>query len=192
MGASKRLAEICIQSLFNKFPNNNTKFSIVRFGNVIDSSGSVIPKFREQILNGGPITLTHPDVTRYFMTIPEAAELVIQASAMSEGSEVFLLDMGKPIKILDLIKKIIKLSGLTLKDKKNEKGDVEIKVIGLRPGEKLFEELFIGDEPQVTQHPRILTIEEKSIPSKQLDKILEKLNYYLKYCHLVKIQELIF
>ena len=194
MGASKRLAEICIQSLFNKFPNNNTKFSIVRFGNVIDSSGSVIPKFRKQILDGGPITLTHPDVTRYFMTIPEAAELVIQASAMSEGSEVFLLDMGKPIKILDLVKKIIKSSGLTLKDKKNEEGDIEIKVIGLRPGEKLFEELLLGNNPENTLHPKIkkarepYIVWEKLEPElKHLENIANNSNIYDIKIHLKKL-----
>ena len=142
MGASKRLAEICIQSLYNS-KEINGKFAIVRFGNVLDSSGSVIPKFKKQIKEGGPVTLTHPDVTRYFMTITEASQLVIQAGSMSEGCEVFVLDMGQSIKIKDLIYKMIKLSGLTVKDVNNSDGDIEVKVIGLRPGEKLYEELLL-------------------------------------------------
>ena len=146
MGASKRLAEICVQSLYESL-NQNSKFSIVRFGNVLESSGSVIPKFKKQIKEGGPITLTHPDVTRYFMTITEASQLVIQAGSMAENCEVYVLDMGESVKIKDLIYKMIKLSGLSIKDDKNLDGDIEIKITGLRPGEKLYEELLIGDKP---------------------------------------------
>ena len=149
MGASKRLAEICIQSLYDS-QNQYSKFAIVRFGNVLESSGSVIPKFKKQIKAGGPITLTHPDVTRYFMTITEASQLVIQAGAMVDGCEVFVLDMGESVKIKDLIHKMIKLSGLTVKDANNLDGDIEIKITGLRTGEKLYEELLIGDNPQKT------------------------------------------
>ena len=119
---------------------------MVRFGNVLDSSGSVVPKFREQIKQGGPITITHPDITRYFMTIPEAAQLVIQAGAMAEGGEVFLLDMDKPVKITQLASRMVELSGQKLRDENNPEGDIEMKIIGLRPGEKLFEELFYGSE----------------------------------------------
>ena len=148
MGASKRLSELCMQSIYNNQNHKNTSFSIVRFGNVLESSGSVIPKFKKQIRQGGPVTLTHKDVTRYFMTITEAAQLVIQAGAMGKNSEVFLLDMGESVKIKDLIYKMINLSGFTVKDEKNPDGDIEIKIIGLRPGEKLYEELLIGDDPQ--------------------------------------------
>ena len=137
MGATKRLAEISLQALNDKqiLENNfQTKFSIVRFGNVLDSSGSVIPKFRDQIKNGGPITLTHHDITRYFMTITEAAQLVIQAGAMSKGGDVFVLDMGEPIKIYDLAKRMIELSGKSIKNSRNNQGNIEIKITGLRPG----------------------------------------------------------
>ena len=154
MGVSKRLAEICVQSLYDN-QNNQSKFAIVRFGNVLGSSGSVIPKFKKQIKEGGPVTLTHHDITRYFMTITEASQLVIQAGAMAEKCEVFVLDMGESIKIKDLIYRMIKLSGLSIKDAKNPDGDIEIKIIGLRPGEKLYEELIIGDNPQKTYHKKI-------------------------------------
>jgi FlaA1/EpsC-like NDP-sugar epimerase len=154
MGATKRLAEICVQSLYDN-QNKQSKFAIVRFGNVLESSGSVIPKFKKQIKEGGPVTLTHPDVTRYFMTITEASQLVIQAGAMAEKCEVFVLDMGESVKIKDLIYKMIKLSGLSIKDNKNLDGDIEIKITGLRPGEKLYEELLIGDNPQKTYHEKI-------------------------------------
>jgi FlaA1/EpsC-like NDP-sugar epimerase len=154
MGATKRLAEICVQSLYDD-QNQKSKFAIVRFGNVLESSGSVIPKFKQQIKEGGPVTLTHPDVTRYFMTITEASQLVIQAGAMAEKCEVFVLDMGESIKIKDLIVKMIRLSGLSIKDEKNLDGDIEIKITGLRPGEKLYEELLLGDNPQSTIHEKI-------------------------------------
>ena len=173
MGASKRLSEICMQSIYlkNKYPNVN--FSIVRFGNVLESSGSVIPKFKEQIRLGGPVTLTHQDVTRYFMTTTEAAQLVIQAGALGKHSEVFLLDMGESVKIRDLINKMINLSGFKIKDKDNPDGDIEIKIVGLRPGEKLYEELLISDNPQKTKHLKILKINEPVI---NFDLLKDKLN----------------
>jgi len=175
MGASKRLAEICVQSLFDE-QNRPTKFAIVRFGNVLQSSGSVIPKFKKQIKEGGPITLTHPEVTRYFMTLTESAQLVIQAGAMSEGCEVFVLDMGESVKIRDLIFKMVKLSGLTIKDTKNFEGDIEVKIIGLRPGEKLYEELLLGDNPQKTYHEKIQKAQDPFIPFSQLKIELENLS----------------
>ena len=179
MGASKRLGEICIQALHNSH-DKYTKFAIVRFGNVLESSGSVIPKFKKQIKEGGPVTLTHPEVTRYFMTITEAAQLVIQAGSMSEGCEVFILDMGESVKIKDLIYKMIKLSGLTVKDDKNLQGDIEIKIIGLRPGEKLYEELLLGDNPQKTYHEKIQKTQDPSIPFDQLKIDLENLSILLE------------
>ena len=153
MGASKRLAEMIMQALNHE--SEHTKFTLVRFGNVLGSSGSVVPVFKEQIKLGGPVTVTHPEVIRYFMTITEAVELVIQSSSMSRGGEVFILDMGVPVKILDLAYKMIHLSGYTIKDDNNPSGDIEIKYTGLRPGEKLFEELLIKDNPVNTTHPRI-------------------------------------
>lgn len=166
MGASKRLAEMALQALAanQTGTSGSTKFSIVRFGNVLGSSGSVVPKFRQQIRDGEPITLTHPDVTRYFMTIPEAAQLVIQAGAMAKGGDVFVLDMGQPVKIIDLARRMVELSGLTVKDGDNPEGDIEIIVTGLRPGEKLYEELLIGDNPKPTAHPRIMKAHEDFIP----------------------------
>ena len=179
MGASKRLGEICIQALHNS-SHKYTKFAIVRFGNVLESSGSVIPKFKKQIKEGGPVTLTHPEVTRYFMTITEAAQLVMQAGAMSEGCEVFILDMGESVKIKDLIYKMIKLSGLTVKDDKNLQGDIEIKITGLRPGEKLYEELLLGDNPQKTYHEKIQKAQDPFIPFDQLKIDLENLSILLE------------
>jgi len=175
MGASKRLAELCMQSLHDVNDQINTNFSIVRFGNVINSSGSAIPKFKNQIKEGGPITLTHPDVTRYFMTIPEASQLVIQAGALGKNAEVFLLDMGESVKIIDLIKRMINFSGLSIRNKDNKDGDIEIKITGLRPGEKLYEELLIGDKPQKTIHPKIKMTDEPLIPFNQLEKSLDQL-----------------
>ena len=175
MGATKRLAEICVQSLY-EHQNKQSKFAIVRFGNVLESSGSVIPKFKKQIKEGGPITLTHPDVTRYFMTITEASQLVIQAGAMSEKCEVYVLDMGESVKIKDLIDKMIKLSGLSIKDEKNLDGDIEIKIIGLRPGEKLYEELLIGDNPQKTTHEKIKKAQDPFIPFNKLKIDLDNLS----------------
>lgn len=166
MGATKRLAEMVLQGLADASGSkaSATIFSMVRFGNVLDSSGSVVPKFKEQIKQGGPITLTHPDVTRYFMTIPEAAQLVIQASSMAKGGDVFLLEMGEPVKIMDLAIKIIELSGLTVCNKENPDGDIEIEIVGLRPGEKLYEELLIADNPQSTDNPRIMKAHEDYLP----------------------------
>ena len=175
MGATKRLAEICVQSLYDH-QNQQSKFAIVRFGNVLESSGSVIPKFKKQIKKGGPVTLTHPDVTRYFMTITEASQLVIQAGAMAEKCEVYVLDMGESIKIKDLIDKMIKLSGLSMKDDKNLDGDIEIKVTGLRPGEKLYEELLIGDNPQKTYHEKIQKAQDLFIPFNKLKIDLDHLS----------------
>ncbi len=177
MGASKRIAEMILQSLADIY--SGTCFSMVRFGNVLGSSGSVIPLFRKQIEDGGPITLTDPEVTRYFMTIPEAAQLVLQAARMSEGGEVFILDMGGPVKILDLAKRLIDLSGLSLRDKKNPNGDIEIQITGLRPGEKLYEELLIGDNPEPTNHPRILKARESFMAWDQLEVLLKQLNQAL-------------
>lgn len=162
MGASKRLAEMALQALAANY--KGTKFSMVRFGNVLGSSGSVVPRFRQQIRDGGPITLTHPEVTRYFMTIPEAAQLVIQAGAMAKGGDVFVLDMGQPVKIIDLARRMVELSGLTVKDEQHPEGHIEIAVTGLRPGEKLYEELLIGDSPKPTVHPRIMKAHEEFVP----------------------------
>tara|TARA_Y100001968_G_C19453940_1_gene770808 strand:+ start:3208 stop:5181 length:1974 start_codon:yes stop_codon:yes gene_type:complete len=176
MGATKRLGEICLQALFqNKDNDKQTKLSMVRFGNVLDSSGSVIPKFRKQIQNRTPITLTHPDITRFFMTIKEAAELVIQAGAMAYGGDVFVLDMGEPVKIYDLAKKMIQLSGLKLKNKDNLNGDIEILITGLRPGEKLFEELLIGNNPLPTIHPKIFRAQDEFIKWNELEESLKVL-----------------
>ena len=183
MGASKRIAELILQSMADIVANNKnhvTKFSMVRFGNVLGSSGSVAPLFRAQIRDGGPITLTHPEVTRYFMTIPEAAQLVIQSSAMASGGDVFVLDMGQPVRIYDLAVKMIYLSGLMVKDELSPHGDIEIKVTGLRPGEKLYEELLIGNNPQVTDHPKIMKAHEQYLPWDELEPRLEELNKALE------------
>jgi FlaA1/EpsC-like NDP-sugar epimerase len=163
MGATKRFAELVLQALANE-DNSGTCFSMVRFGNVLGSSGSVVPLFREQIRAGGPVTLTHAEVTRYFMTIPEAAQLVIQAGAMAKGGEVFVLDMGQPVKIYDLAKRMVELSGLSVKNPQTGEGDIEIVVTGLRPGEKLYEELLIGENPTSTTHPRIMMAREDFLP----------------------------
>ncbi len=181
MGASKRLAEMALQALAASQAGtpSGTKFSMVRFGNVLGSSGSVVPKFRQQIRDGGPITLTHPDVTRYFMTIPEAAQLVIQAGAMAKGGDVFVLDMGQPVKIMDLARRMVELSGLTVKDEEHPEGDIEIAVTGLRPGEKLYEELLIGDNPKPTVHPRIMKAHEEFIPWAEFEAKLKALELAL-------------
>ena len=182
MGASKRLSELIVTAFADKEQNlerkdSSTCFSMVRFGNVLNSSGSVVPLFKEQISNGGPITITHPEVIRYFMTIKEASELMLQACSMSKGGELFLLDMGSPVKIKDLAKKMIKLSGLSIKNKDNRKGDIEIIYKGLRTGEKLYEELLIDAEAVKTEHPLIYQAKEKGIPYLEL---MEKLNYLQK------------
>jgi FlaA1/EpsC-like NDP-sugar epimerase len=178
MGASKRLAELVLQALAAEKPL--TKFSMVRFGNVLGSSGSVVPKFRQQIQNGGSITLTHPEITRYFMTIPEAAQLVIQAGAMAEGGDVFVLDMGESIRIIDLAKRMIRLSGLTIKDEHNPDGDIEIEITGLRPGEKLYEELLIGNNPESTQHTKVMKAHEGFVSWPELRERLVNLEAALK------------
>jgi FlaA1/EpsC-like NDP-sugar epimerase len=177
MGASKRLAEMALQAI--AATNPGTKFSMVRFGNVLGSSGSVVPKFRQQIRDGGPITLTHPEITRYFMTIPEASQLVIQAGAMAKGGDVFVLDMGQSVKIMDLARRMIELSGLTIKDEQNPDGDIEIEITGLRPGEKLYEELLIGDNPRPTAHSRIMKAHEEFIPWAELEGQLRSLEMAL-------------
>jgi FlaA1/EpsC-like NDP-sugar epimerase len=174
MGATKRVSELVVQALAEEHPGS--VFSMVRFGNVLGSSGSVVPLFRKQIENGGPITLTHPEVTRYFMTIPEAVQLVIQAGAMAHGGEVFVLDMGEPVKILDLATKMVRLSGVTVRDSSNPQGNIAIEVIGLRPGEKLYEELLIGGDISETEHPRIMRAQEKRADWKRLEEELESLD----------------
>jgi len=191
MGASKRLSELCMQGIYYSKKNIKTKFSIVRFGNVLESSGSVIPKFKKQITEDGVVTLTHKDVTRYFMTITEAAQLVIQAGAMGKHSEVFVLDMGKSVKILDLINKMINLLGLTVKDKKNMNGDIEIKIIGLRSGEKLFEELLIGKNPQKTNHPKIKKINDPFIPFKKLEVYIKNLENLISNNKSLEVKKLL-
>jgi FlaA1/EpsC-like NDP-sugar epimerase len=208
MGASKRLAEMVLQGLaqegnqkFNQASNessestltSSTRFTMVRFGNVLGSSGSVVPRFKQQVSLGGPITLTHLDITRYFMTIPEAAQLVIQAGAMASrdlktNGRVFLLDMGEPVKIIDLARRTIELSGFTVRDEHNPDGDIEIKTIGLRPGEKLYEELLIGDNPQTTGHPRIMQAHEDCMPWGELEAELIKLEADLKQNNVLKVR----
>ena len=215
MGASKRLAELCLQALATHQPSQHqpncsqpdfalldanasqvpptqaapattppaqtaaqqprTCFSMVRFGNVLGSSGSVVPLFRQQIAHGGPITLTHAEVTRYFMTIPEAAQLVLQAGAMAQGGDVFVLDMGEPVKISELARQMVMLSGFTVRDATHPHGDIALHITGLRPGEKLYEELLIGDNPQPTEHPRIMRAQEASIAWEQLQSHLVQL-----------------
>jgi FlaA1/EpsC-like NDP-sugar epimerase len=173
MGATKRFAELVLQGL--SLEHSSTVFSIVRFGNVLESSGSVVPLFREQIENGGPVTVTHPDIYRYFMTIPEAASLVLQAGSMAKGGDVFVLDMGHPVRISDLAEKMIHLMGLTVRDEKNLDGEIEILYTGLRPAEKLFEELLIGDNVMGTDHRRILRAEEDALGWEELKRLLDRL-----------------
>lgn len=181
MGASKRIAELVLQAMADDSATGgrSTNFSMVRFGNVLGSSGSVAPRFSAQIAVGGPITLTHTEITRYFMTIPEAAQLVIQAGAMAAGGDVFVLDMGEPVRIYDLAVRMVYLSGLLVKDDLHPHGDIEIKVIGLRPGEKLYEELLIGNNPQPTTHQKIMKAREEFLPWEKLEKELENLNLAL-------------
>ena len=206
MGASKRMAELACQGLSNAVKrqsvnsqgvkshgisddidsvinaNSKTRISMVRFGNVLGSSGSVVPVFTKQIEQGKPITVTHPDVTRYFMTIPEAANLVIQAGAMAAGGEVFVLDMGAPVKIVDLAKRMIYLSGCIPKDDENPDGDIEIIFTGLRPGEKLYEELIIGeDNVESTTHPLIMQAIEDSFPLSEIEAVLAELTNKAQY-----------
>lgn len=186
MGGTKRLAEMVLQALsqekgpltsFNQFAltNNRTRFTMVRFGNVLGSSGSVIPLFRQQIAQGGPVTVTHPNITRYFMTIPEASQLVIQAGSMGQGGDVFVLDMGEPVRIAELAEKMINLTGLTVRNEKNPNGEIEVKFTGLRPGEKLYEELLIGDNVASTSHPMIMRANETYLAWPEFFKVLEEL-----------------
>lgn len=186
MGASKRLAELVLQALSKR--QNDTLFCMVRFGNVLGSSGSVVPLFRKQIKDGGPITVTHPDIIRYFMTIPEASQLVIQAGAMGKGGDVFVLDMGEPVKIVSLAQKMIRLSGLTEKTDANPNGDINIEFSGLRPGEKLYEELLIGDNVEGSDHPRIMTANEVHLSWPETHNLLNRLD---KACHDFKVEEVI-
>lgn len=175
MGASKRMAELVLQALAGQGENARTCFGMVRFGNVLGSSGSVVPLFRSQLASGGPLTVTHPDVTRYFMTIPEAAQLVLQAGAMATGGDVFVLDMGEPVRIMDLAHRMVELSGLTVRNEAHPGGDIEIAITGLRPGEKLYEELLIGDNPSPTVHPRIMKAHEDCLSWPELEVHLDTL-----------------
>jgi len=189
MGATKRTAELVLQSLAAK--QSSTKFTMVRFGNVLGSSGSVIPLFKKQIQESGPVTVTDANIIRYFMTIPEAVELVIQAGAMGQGGDVFVLDMGKPIKIYDLAKKMIHLTGLEVRDESNPKGDVEIQITGLRPGEKLYEELLIGDNVGKTDHSLIMRAEEEMLAWDELEPILNGLEVAVKDCDHAQLRKLL-
>ncbi|MFZ4287017.1 polysaccharide biosynthesis protein [Variovorax sp. HJSM1_2] len=208
MGASKRIAELILQALAacpspqfagyhqcsaldSQAITHSTSFAMVRFGNVLGSSGSVVPIFRRQLAAGGPITVTHEEVTRYFMTIPEAAQLVLQAGAMAEGGDVFVLDMGEPVKIMDLARHIVTLAGLTVRDTLNPEGDIEIRVVGLRPGEKLYEELLIGDNPVPTQHPRIMKAREEFMIWSELSAALDTLVAATQHNNLVAIKTLV-
>ncbi|QNJ13155.1 polysaccharide biosynthesis family protein [Synechococcus sp. A18-46.1] len=175
MGASKRLSELVVQAFALEVSQSAkcnghrcTRLAMVRFGNVLGSSGSVVPLFRKQIAVGGPITLTHPEIIRYFMTIPEAAQLVLQAATLANGGDLFLLDMGDPVRIRDLAEQMVRLSGLSLRDARNPNGDIEIICTGLRPGEKLYEELLIEAESEATPHPLIYRAQERSLPPHQL------------------------
>ena len=190
MGASKRMAELVLQALAARH-DHQTRFCMVRFGNVLGSSGSVVPVFEKQIANGGPITLTHQDITRYFMTIPEAAQLVIQAGAMGKGGDVFVLDMGESVKIIDLAKQMIRLSGLEIQDESHPKGDIAIKITGLRPGEKLYEELLIGDNVTQTTHTRIMTANEIMLSWQELDALLQRLDTACKDSDYRLVRELL-
>ncbi|MGY5731127.1 polysaccharide biosynthesis protein [Vibrio chemaguriensis] len=182
MGTTKRMAELGLQALADQenAKPNGTRFCMVRFGNVLGSSGSVIPVFKKQIASGGPVTVTHPEITRFFMTIPEAAQLVIQAGAMGKGGDVFVLDMGESVKITDLASNLIQLSGLEVKSEANPHGDIEIQFSGLRPGEKLYEELLIGDNVKQTAHERIMTAHEVHLPLKEYELLLNDLDFA---CH---------
>jgi FlaA1/EpsC-like NDP-sugar epimerase len=186
MGATKRFSELILQGA--QLTGTHTCFSMVRFGNVIDSAGSVVPLFRKQIKAHGPVTVTHPDITRYFMSIEEAVELVIQAGAMAHGGDVFVLEMGEPIKIIELAKKMIYLSGFTPAFGDNPNGDIEIKVTGLRPGEKLFEELLIGENVYSTDHPNIMQAKEKAIKWNEINKMIDTIG---KLCKDFDIKKLV-
>jgi len=187
MGASKRLAELALQALQPEY--TATTFSMVRFGNVLGSSGSVVPLFRRQITDGGPVTVTHPDITRYFMTIPEAVQLVIQAGSMAEGGDVFVLDMGEPVKIAHLARRMVHLSGLEVRDEEHPDGDIEITYTGLRPGEKLFEELLIGEAVNGTGHPRIMRASEDCLRWRVFEKCLSRLQKDMERHDLEAVRE---
>lgn len=189
MGATKRVAELVLQALAKE--QSVTCFSMVRFGNVLGSSGSVVPLFEKQIEQGGPVTLTHKDIIRYFMTIPEASQLVIQAGAMARGGDVFVLDMGDPVRIYDLATRMVKLSGLTVKDESNPDGDIEICITGLRPGEKLYEELLIGEQVLATTHPRIMTAHEDMLSWQELEVYLKQMDEACNNFEHDKIRELL-
>lgn len=189
MGATKRLAELVLQSMAAEYPE--TCFAMVRFGNVLGSSGSVVPLFRSQLKAGGPITLTHPEITRYFMTIPEASQLVIQAGAMAHGGDVFVLDMGQPVKIMDLARRMVHLSGLEVRDEQHPDGDIEIRITGLRPGEKLYEELLIGNNVSGTTHPLILRADEEMIPWAVLDERLDEIREVCEAFDLPALRQLL-
>jgi len=189
MGASKRLAELILQALAED--PHNTTFTMVRFGNVLDSSGSVVRLFRKQIKAGGPVTVTHPEVIRYFMSIPEAAQLVIQAGAMAEGGEVFVLEMGTPVKIDDLARTMIRLSGLEVQDETHPDGDVEIRYVGLRPGEKLYEELLIGEDTTGTDHPRIFKTSEPILAYEKLIAALDRFEKAIANNDLTEVQAML-
>jgi FlaA1/EpsC-like NDP-sugar epimerase len=189
MGASKRVAELILQALSKE--NHNTCFTMVRFGNVLDSSGSVIPLFKKQIEAGGPVTVTHADIVRYFMTIPEAVELVIQAGTIAKGGEVFVLDMGEPIRIYDLAVKMIKLSGLQVVDENNPHGDIEIQYTGLRPGEKLYEELLVEDNFEITENNLIMCAKEKMISWDKLEPIIVQIEDAAKNAKIEKSLKLL-
>ncbi|MFM0335517.1 polysaccharide biosynthesis protein [Paraburkholderia fungorum] len=191
MGASKRMAELVLQALASD-PTVATRFSIVRFGNVLGSSGSVVPLFRQQIARGGPVTVTHPEIIRYFMTIPEASQLVIQAGALGGNGEVFVLDMGEPVKILDLARRMINLSGFSVKDATEPHGDIEIAFTGLRPGEKLYEELLIGGDVTGTSHPRIMKARENFLVRERMDAVIETLANACAENNLVSIRGILF
>jgi FlaA1/EpsC-like NDP-sugar epimerase len=186
MGTSKRVAELVLQALAER--QKETRFTMVRFGNVLGSSGSVVPLFHKQIQQGGPITVTHPDIIRYFMTIPEAAQLVIQAGSMGKGGDVFVLDMGEPVKITSLARKMIHLSGLSEKHEQNPNGDIAIEFSGLRPGEKLYEELLVGDNVEGTDHPRIMTANEIHLSWPETHNLLNRLD---KACHEFHVDDVI-
>lgn len=188
MGASKRMAELVLQAMADQSGHGATTLAMVRFGNVLGSSGSVVPLFRGQLTRGGPLTVTHAEVTRYFMTIPEAAQLVLQAGAMAVGGEVFVLDMGEPVKIMDLARRMVALSGLSVRDDAHPEGDIEIAVSGLRPGEKLYEELLIGDNPTPTAHPRIMKAHEDFLPWQVLEQHLQTLRQAAEHSDVAAIK----
>jgi FlaA1/EpsC-like NDP-sugar epimerase len=193
MGATKRFAELILQAYADEQKNNSviTRFTMVRFGNVLGSSGSVVPLFREQIRTGGPVTVTDERITRYFMTIPEAAELVIQAGAMGHGGDVFVLDMGEPVQIYELAQKMIHLSGFTERTTQQPSGDIEINVTGLRAGEKLFEELLIGDNVETTAHPKIMRAEEKMLSLEQVNQQLTRLTVAYKNDDVTQVRQVL-